>query len=454
MKTIFITIFEGVEAKNILRTPIFKNLFQNRDLRFVFFTKSQDKVDYYKKEFNDPRISYEVVDRLKVSGLDKFFSLLKFQLLKTQTTDLRRHMKFQETGNFFSYYGGLLINRLIARLAVLKLAQKLDWLFVKNNSYSRYFDLYKPDLVLLAHLFDEQEIHLLREAKKRKVTTVGFINSWDKITARCVLRLVPDKFVVFNNIVKKELIDYNGIYENNIFVGGIPQYDFYINGKPSPKEAFYKHFNFNAKVKRIIIYAPNGRFSMKADGPMIDLLHSFMEKKLLPEDVGLLVRFQPNDIVNMDEIRKRPWLIYDIPGKRFSNARGVDWDMDEQDLQKLYDTLFYSTVFVCYTSSLSVDAAAFNKPVININFELSKITPLAESPIQYYQMTHYLNVLNTGGIKVVDNQAQLLEWLNLYLDDQKLDEAGRNRLVAEQCFKLDGKSGERIANFLLRCLNN
>ena len=107
MKTIFITIFEGVEVKNILRTPILENLLSNGNIRIVLFTKSQDKVDYYKKEFNDPKLIFEVVENNKTSKLDGIFSKLKFTLLRTETTSLKRKMVCEYENKYIQYYIGL-----------------------------------------------------------------------------------------------------------------------------------------------------------------------------------------------------------------------------------------------------------------------------------------------------------------------------------------------------------
>ena len=57
-KTIFLTIFEGVEAKNLLRTSVLPTLMSHPNVRIVLFTKSQEKIDYYRKEFSDQRENY------------------------------------------------------------------------------------------------------------------------------------------------------------------------------------------------------------------------------------------------------------------------------------------------------------------------------------------------------------------------------------------------------------
>lgn len=450
MKTIFISIFQGVEAKNILRTDVYNELVGAKDVRLVLFVGSKEKSEYYKKEFSGPNVVYEVIKPYKLSGLNKFFSNLSFRLLSTETVELRRKMALSMDKKYFRYFIDSVLNKIIVRPFFRSIARYLDYRFVKSSFFSEYFDKYNPSIVFLAHLFDDLEINFLKEAKKRNIKTIGFINSWDKLTARNIIRVLPDKLLVFNNLVKEEAVRYADMKEKNIEVVGIPQYDFYLNSEHKNRENFCFDFDLDPK-KKIIIYAPNGKYSVKSDGLMIDLLHSLIENNVIPNS-QLIVRFQPNDFVDMEEIKKRPWLIYDIPGIRFSKERGVDWDMDFKDLNRLSDTLKNADLFICYTSSLSVDAALFNKPVINIDFEIDKIENPLQSPRQYYKMTHYKKALKTGGIKVVSNKENMIYWINSYLENSDLDKEGRERLVEEQCWKLDGKSGKRIADSILAYL--
>ena len=449
MKTIFITVFEGVEAKNILRTDILPTLLGARDIRLVLLTKNQEKIDFYKKEFNDPRLIYEAApySRSMGKGFDRLFALLKFTLLRTKTTNLQRKLAHEAGGSFFKYYFGHLSNFLLARSFIRKAARFLDFLLVRNNIYAAIFEKYKPDLVFLAHLFEEPEIHILREAKKRGIRTIGFINSWDKTTARCAMRLLPEKFVTFNDIVKKELIAYHDVKEKNIFVGGLPQYDYYFDKRASAREEFFKKIKADSS-KKLIVYAPIGSFFSVSDWDVIDLLHDLKSKGKFGKDAEMLVRFQPNDFIDEAELKKRQNLFFDCPGKRFSANRGVDWDMDQAELNHLKDTLYHMSLLICYASSISIDAAMLDKPVINIDFELAKSEPL-KSPTRFYKMEHYRNALSAGGIRLVGSESELIKWTNHYLTNPQLDQEGRRRLVLEQCKFLDGKSGERIGKFIL-----
>lgn len=447
MKTIFITIFQGVEAKNILRTDIYKKLVSRKDARLVFFVGSREKAEYYKKEFSDPKVVYEVVKQNRPVGLNNFFSNLSFKLLNTGTVGLRRKMDLEISGNRIKFIWDLILNKALARPCIRKIVRSLDYCFAQNSVFSEYFDKYNPSVVFLAHLFDDLEISLLKEAKRRGVKTIGFINSWDKLTARNIIRVLPDRFLVFNNIVKEEAKNYADMPEDKIEIVGIPQYDWHINHKPLSRIDFFAKKGFDLD-KKLIVYSPMGKAYSDSDWDIIDLLKSATDDGRI-RSAQLFVRFQPNDFIDEAEIKKRDWLVYDTPGVRFSKERGIDWDMSFDDIRGLTDTLANADLFICYASSISIDSAVFNKPAINIDFEVGSKKPMIKSPTHFYKMTHYQNAVKTGGICYPKNSNDLIVSINRYLNNPSIDKEGRSRLVNEQCWRLDGKSGERIANSIL-----
>ncbi|OGF74166.1 hypothetical protein A2W54_00745 [Candidatus Giovannonibacteria bacterium RIFCSPHIGHO2_02_43_13] len=453
MKTIFIPISQALEAKNMLRTKVLANLLKDKDTRLVFLMANQVRIDYYKKEFNGPRMHYEVADFTKKRGknLENLFSKLKYLLLRTETTDLRRRMKFEENGGRLSYLANLAFNRIFARSFIRRIVRVLDYALIRNNNFKAIFEKYKPDVVLLANLFDDPEIHILREAKKRGIKTIGFANTWDKVTARCIWRLLPDTAIVYNDILKQEMAEHNEMYPDNIFVSGIPQYDLYFREKPASRELFFDSIGIEPR-KKLLVYAPNGKYSSGSDGSMIDLLHSLIGGGVFGNS-EMLVRFQPNDSVDKKELANRPWLKYQIPGIRFETSRGGDWDMNSEDIRTLLNTLFHADLFICHTSSLSVDAAVFDKPVINMKFDLGNISQDAFNT-RFYRMTHYKRAIDSGGIRVVNNEQELVDWAKKYLNNPRTDEEGRARLTREQVQFFDGKSGERIGDFILKALNS
>lgn len=445
MKTIALAIFEGVASKNILRTEILATLLRRPDIRLVLLTKSGERIAYHRKEFDNLRILYEAVQLSRPSGIDAFFARLKFLLLRTETTRLRQ--RGQSSLLRFRIWD--VVNWLVARPSVRRLVRALDWWLAGDPRYDAFFAKYRPDLVVAANLFEEAEMHLVREARRSGIATIGFINSWDKTTARAALRFLPDCLIVFNQYVCDELVAYHDADRGSIFIGGIPQYDQYLRAVPTPRDIFCKKIGIDPR-RRIVVYSPLGGTFWRSDWDMIDFLHRLIDEGKMGDDAALFVRFPPNEFVDEHEIASRPFLRYDYPGVRFSETRGSDWDMTFPELAHLADTLFHMSLLICYASSISVDAAMLNRPVININFTLGEDGRFGGvRPSELYGMTHYRAALASGGIRLVGSVEELIAWAGQYLARPGLDREGRARLAREQCWILDGKAGERIGKFIL-----
>jgi hypothetical protein len=99
---------------------------------------------------------------------------------------------------------------------------------------------------------------------------------------------------------------------------------------------------------------------------------------------------------------------------------------------------------------MTIDAACFDTPIINIAFDgYVENEPFERSAKRLVGKEHYAPIVATGGVRVVNNRAELVRDLNRYLHDRSLEHAGRMRIVEEQCYKMDGKSGERIGEYIL-----
>src|SRR3989338_574171 len=127
MKTIFIPAFQGVSGRMMFRTSIFEHLFKIPDARFVIFVPTEGKKEYYEKELASPpfaplrgategksRVNFEVLPLFRPNRLDRAMSALKFYLLNSGTTRVRRRMKLEETKNIAAYLWGRLLDVCLA----------------------------------------------------------------------------------------------------------------------------------------------------------------------------------------------------------------------------------------------------------------------------------------------------------------------------------------------------
>lgn len=438
-----------MEARNILRTDIYKKLAVTPQIRLVLFVDSQTKKEYYQKEFNGPNIVYEVAEDYTTQGLQKLFGAIKFNLINTSTIDVKRKLAFNADKSYAKFFWRYLFNRIFARRFFRRIIRWLDWHLISEDFFSFYFDKYKPDLVFLAHLFGGIEIAMLREAKHRGITTVGLINSWDKITARAMVRLLPDWLMVHNNLIKGDAVKYVDIPEKRIIIVGVPHFDYYFNKKITPAKYFNGKFGLSEN-KKTILYLPVGRTASDDDWDMLEFFDEIISSGRLNFPCQVIVRFPPNDEVVVKKDYKNKF-IFQTPGKRFSLKRGTDWDMNFADFRSLADTLYYSDVVVGYPSTMMIDAAIFDKPIINVKFE--RRSHSRNFVLWAYKVAHYQFVLKTGGVRLAYNENELIKWLNNYLDNPQLDSEGRQKLVYSQCFNIDGQAGGRAADFLIKQLS-
>ena len=444
MQKILITLTQAVTVKNLMRTGVVEQLLKDPTIELIFLTQHPERIEYYQKEFAFPRTSYRALASLPSGAWERLFSFLKVYTIRTKTTDLRRSMVAHDTGRYGNYLAGTLLNRLVAHRLARVLIRALDVRLVHDAAAKKFLAKETPDLVVLTNLFEDFEISLLREARRLGIRTVGLINSWDRLTARWSVRLRPDTLLVFNEENKGEAVRLMDMPAHAIQICGIPQYDRYVNETPIDRETFFRSKGLDPH-KRLILLAPMGPTFSDSDWQLIDLIERLMHESKELQDCQMLVRFQPNEALDRAGILERPWLIYDDPGIRFGEGRSGDWDMTEADLRGLHASLHYADVLITYTSSISVDAAVTDTPIININFTLHPVHEYLRTPTFYYGTNHHQSATRTGGIHIVKSVDELVHATRAYLDNPSLDHAQRHRLAEEQTYRLDGKSSARIA---------
>ena len=190
---------------------------------------------------------------------ERIFSRLKLYLLRSKTTDLHRQTHLEETGNYPIYFLSLSFNRIFGRAFVRRAVRFLDERLIRQNNLTPLFEKYRPNLVFLADLFNDLEAAILREAKRQKIPSVGLVNTWDRITTRWLIRILPDYFIAFNEIVKAELAEYDDFPLDKIYVSGTVQHDHLVSGEFSSREEFCRRLGIDSASK-ILVYAPLGKF--------------------------------------------------------------------------------------------------------------------------------------------------------------------------------------------------
>lgn len=312
------------------------------------------------------------------------------------------------------------------------------------------FEKYEPSLVFLPRIDLSLDRSILRHAKKRSTASVGMINSWDNITlGKYPFRMLPSKLIVHNHIIKEEAVQYIDMPEEDIYVSGMPHFDHYVNHKRISRNSFCKRLGIDPK-KKIVLFASIGSNLNSTEDQVLSQLDEAMKEGKFPKDIVFIFRFHPSERTHIEESSYSKRVVFD-DSKTTLNKEQSYTEILESDMQHLADSLFHTEMTVATASTMNVDAAAFDKPSVCIAFDGREERPFHESVRRFYEPshTHYQPIVKSGGIQIAYTLDELVSYINKYLLDPSLDREGRKRIILEQCYRLDGKAGKRIADFII-----
>lgn len=444
MKTIFLTSFNPFATRNILLSDVFTGFKSRQDIRVVIFCPDY-KREYFTNNFSANNVVIEGIPSQRVTRQDILFNYLGRSIVDTSTLRMHRLEIYLRNRKLFNFIFSKLL-AIVGRSRIVKrLIRTADHMTISKKRFNRYFDKYKPDLLFATDVFHVDDVHFLAEACWRGIKTIGMIRSWDNITGKGLFRVKPDKLIVNNEIIKKEAIDYEDFDVENIFVGGMPQFDYYFNHQASTRESFFNSLRFDKNIPTILV-APHGDRFYKYDWQLLEIL------KELP--FQYIVRLPPNDFVDLSRFKSDPRFFIEHPGVEFSGRPCRDRELTRADSLRLADELYHCDLVITYSSTLIIDAAFFQKPVIMIAFDGWEQKTYIESERRYTKLlTHISKMLKTKCCRVAYDKEELFPLVAAYLKNPKLDSLGRANLNATQSHNADGKSGQKIAKYILEIGN-
>ena len=420
MKTILISIPMGIIARNILQTDVFRILKAQKDLRIVLILPPN--VDpHFRKEVESKNVIIEEWRGRVRAGAFRHFILYPFMryLVYTQTTKfliLYGSKKNRPQYAPLRYFFSLLLFSWLSKITLLKrLSRWIDYKFFGyyDKPYQPLFDQYKPSVVFVTDLLRQPVcLALTRIARRRGIPTVGMVKSWDNLDKTLLITL-PDLFLVWNEHMKDDLIRLQGVQPENIKITGIPQFDIYKKpGILLSRKEYCRQMGINPN-KRILFFGSEGS-SFHYDDEFVDILHQLLVEGAFKKDCVLLVRphFHHEDkskAGRFERFRKYyPQIVLDKRDRTSRCFFSEKWDPSFEDMKRLANHLYHCDILITTFSTLTLDAAAFDKPIINLVFDGLRPRSKIESSLRGFQYTHYQKVIKTRGVRLVHNKDCLL----------------------------------------------
>jgi len=121
-----------------------------------------------------------------------------------------------------------------------------------------------------------------------------------------------------------------------------------------------------------------------------------------------------------------------------------NWNQSEKDTIDFMNSLHHMDIMVMFASTLALDAACFDKPIIGIAYGTIFKKGVDWSAIRY-ETTNFQWVMESNPVTIVYSEDKFIEAIKHYINHPEDKRKERADLVSSLCNDVDGKSGERIA---------
>ena len=457
---VLVSVPHGANAGNVLRTGLVQRVLDSDPSVHVVLVSPLVNDPVFVREFSHPRVGFEPLPPHRPVGLEaRLLSLIQASYLDSGVTEavrIRRQEAFAKKTIRF-----VRAKRLLASVfapSIVRKESRYDLIdrLVSHLHAERLFDRYQPALLVASSPgLILAEVPLLRTAARRSVPSMAVDASWDNFTNKILPVRRVNRLVVWNQLMKQQAVELHGYRPEEVSITGTPHWDLYFRGaRGSTRDMFFRRIGADPSRKLVTLTTTPFELYPHYDH-VLRVMTDAMARGRWPYPCQILVRVHPrDDLDRYKEFFRTPHVMVEKPFRTTVTASdGLSVDITTESQQHLADTLRYSDVVVQVASTIAIEAAIFDTPVVNVSFDGEMPAEWTRSARRYLRFTHFANLTRHAAVKLADSPEQLVDGVAEYLTDPTIDAEGRRRLVQEQCQFLDGRSSERVATCVVETLD-
>jgi hypothetical protein len=455
MKKILLTISRGWIARNLLQNDFYRILREDAKI-YILSPAHNDR--RFIDEFKHNNVYFIPLEEKGHTFFDRIIFFFHKNFIYNPTVDQKNRWGIigdprSKRSSYLLYIFKKIFFLPVSKLSFLRdFVRYIDYKFLQKFEVKKFINLIddiKPDLVVITNIAGDTECALAKAAKKRKIKIIGIPKSWDNLS-KYGIRAKADILILWNKFMLEEAEKYQNYKEKNLRIIGIPQFDDYLNkDKIWSRKKFCSIYNLDVE-KNIIFFGSEGKLH-QTDKEIAGILFSFIEKNELLKNCQLLIRphfgYQDDELKFKNLFGKENVVVdlFNNPSNYFRDH----WDYSTEFKERFINSIYHSDIIINTYSTLTLDGAFFNKPIICINFDGHKIKSYSEQTARWGQITYYNSIIKIGAVSVVNNSFELKEAINKYLSDKNYKDKERGKLREVFCYKQDGKSGQRLSEIVI-----
>ena len=247
---------------------------------------------------------------------------------------------------------------------LLRLLAALESAIPAGATLAEFLRLHRPDAVVVSPLVDaaSDQVDLVKAARALGIPTVAAIASWDNLTNKGLLRVQPDRVIVWNEAQRREAVEFHAAPADRVVVTGAQLFDRWFERRPSTTRAEFCHRAGLSSDRPFVLFTCSSSF--------ISLSHA--EVPFVREWIAA-VRANPGLAGMPIVVRPHPYNFAAWETADFSGLPDVAiWParpynpIEEASRDGFFDSLYHSAAVVGINTSAMIEAAILGRPVLSI----------------------------------------------------------------------------------------
>jgi hypothetical protein len=362
----------------------------------------RDLVDRLASRFPD-RVTVEFTPILQWGRYRKLANALRLGLDYLRYSDPRyattpkiRARAYERTPLFV-----LGLARLPWRGLVTRVIERIEQAVPRQLGVDEFIRSRQPDVLLITPLIElgSPQLDYVRSARTQGIRSALCVWSWDHLSSKALIRVVPDKVIVWNDTQRAEAERFHGIPAERVVVTGAQCFDQWFDRPPArDRAAFCTRVGLDAG-RPFLLYVCSALFkNSPPEAGFVQRWVAAIRQAADPalRDAAILVRPHPQ---RMEEWEGPAIEALREAGVGFYGSNPIDADSRAD----YYDSMYHAAAVIGLNTSALVEAAIVDRPVFTVL--LPEYRDNQEGTFHFHHLMNvgdgFLNVARTFDAHVV-----------------------------------------------------
>lgn len=272
-----------------------------------------------------------------------------------------------------------------------------------------------PDVVLVSPLVARgpssvRQTDTVKAARRLGIPVLAGIGSWDHLTTKGLVKALPDRVLLWNDVQRREACELHGIPKERIAVTGAQLFDAWFDRAPaSTREELLAPLGLDPGSPYVLYVgsSPNITPALQEEAWVRGWLESARLRPGL-KNLNLLVRPHPGNVEHWGGVELPP-------GSAVAPRTRPSIPMTEADEALYFDSIHHATAVIGINTSAIVESLIQRRPVLTVRTE--EFHETQEGTLHF----HYLVSEGGGCVHAAPTLEEHLDQLERVLADPSAD---------------------------------